>query len=157
LSQDEINKALNIWKEDFFEKTGKSSAPFENAKDMYKKIDKINYGQSTWYSFEVLYTGEDRHKPGAPSWKHGSYKVYARDTHEVLASQLASSDFNGHYDYTAHKDTEQQPDGSWKPQYTSLMSGDWAWDKLVCSCCIFCTYHYFLTVWHRMSWQRTQT
>jgi hypothetical protein len=98
---------------------------------MYCKVDEITYGRCSWTSFEVLYTGEDRDDPDAASWKRAVYKVYARDTHEALTVQLASSDFDGHYDYLAHQDFEEQPDGSRKRKFTNLMSGDWAWEKSV--------------------------
>jgi hypothetical protein len=137
------------------EKHGEPSAPFNHAQHMYDTIEEIDYGQNTWYSFEVFYKGEDRHEPGAALWKNATYKVYARDTHEVLVSQLASTDFDGHYDYTAHKDTEQQPDGSWTPKYSNLMSGDWAWNKSVCIHYVLSIPHQQLTIRCRMSLLRT--
>jgi hypothetical protein len=87
--------------------------------------------------------------------KNATYKVYTQDTHEVLVLQLASTDFDGHYNYTAHKDTEQQPDGLWTPKYSNLMSGDWAWNKLVCIHYVLSIPHQQLTIQCRMSLLRT--
>jgi hypothetical protein len=101
---------------------------------MYSKVDEITYGRCTWTSSDITYTGEDRHDPGAASWKRAAYTVFARDTHEALTSQLASSDFDGHYDYLAHQDFEEMPDGSRQRKFANLMSGDWAWKKLVSEC-----------------------
>jgi hypothetical protein len=113
-------------------KHGKACAPFENADNLCSETNSIMHGRSTWSSFDVTHTGEDCHRPGAPLWKHASHKVYALDTHKVLVLQLASLDLDGHYDYLAHKASEQQHNGTWEPKYTDLMSGDWAWNKLVC-------------------------
>jgi hypothetical protein len=68
-SCDEINKALSIWRDNYMEKHGEPSAPFNHAQHMYDTIKEIDHGQNTWYSFKVFYKGEDHHKPGAALWK----------------------------------------------------------------------------------------
>jgi hypothetical protein len=130
-SRDEINEALRIWADSFRERTGMAWSPFADVDHMHDTIDKISLGKCTWYDFEVNYTGDDRDHPQAPSWKRASYRVYARDTLEALKSQLASPDFNGHYDYSARQDFTQDSSGTWERKLTNLMTGDWAWKKSV--------------------------
>jgi hypothetical protein len=130
-SREDINEALRIWAASYLERSGAAWSPFTDVDDMYANIDKISLGKSTWYNFEVKYTGDDRDHPQAPSWKQASYTIYARDTLEALKSQLASPDFDGHYDYFARQDFTQQSGGTWERKFSNFMTGDWAWKKSV--------------------------
>jgi hypothetical protein len=62
--------------------------------------------------------------------------MFARDTHEALTLQLAGSSFDDHYDYLAHQDFKEKLDGSRQQRFTNLMSGNWAWKKLVSICIV---------------------
>ena len=51
-----------------------------------------------------------------------SYDLVARDIRSVLHTQIACTDFNGHWDYVPFREFNNDGDRVW----TNLMSGEWA-------------------------------
>lgn len=58
-----------------------------------------------------------------------TYELSVRDVLLLLEKQLATSDFNGHFDTFPF--TEFTPEGH--RVWSNLMSGDWAYKEGVCS------------------------
>ncbi|KAI0065531.1 hypothetical protein BV25DRAFT_1868788 [Artomyces pyxidatus] len=90
-----------------------------------RTIDEIPFGEASWHSFKVRYTGEVTH--ASPSWKRRTYEVHTRDAMTVLRNMLASPDFNGKWNHTPYEEYVRSDDGQRSRRYSNVMSGRWAW------------------------------
>jgi hypothetical protein len=87
---------------------------------MYMTIDQIQQGSNPWKTTPFHYQGILPSNP--PKWMTRSYDLVARDICSVLHTQIACTDFNGHWDYVPFREFNNDGDCVW----TNLMSGEWA-------------------------------
>ena len=133
-----INTALDHWLATVV-KEGGESIPWSSAQEMYNTIDAIREGDASWQTIKVKYTGPLPSDGPTPRWMHEEYELCFRDLQELLHEQMASSEFDGHFDYVPYKEFDRKGDRTW----SNLMSGDWAWTQSVHSFhlpCKFLTY-----------------
>ncbi|KAH9846008.1 hypothetical protein C2E23DRAFT_872599 [Lenzites betulinus] len=86
-------------------------------------IDSIEYGESTWRTFAVRYSGPIC--ANSPSWKREVYYVHARDTLRVAELLAASPDFRNKFDIAPYEEFT----GADCRRVSDLMSGQWAYRK----------------------------
>ena len=87
---------------------------------MYAAIDQIQQGSNPWKTTLFRYQGPLPSDP--PKWMTRSYELVTRDIRSVLHSQIARTDFDGHWDYIPFMEFNNDGDRVW----TNLMSGEWA-------------------------------
>jgi len=103
--------------------------PFTNHKDLYHVIDNTCVGDVKWKGFNVGFNGEQQDGDSAP-WMSDSYEVWYRDPREVVHNMLASSEFVDEMDYVPYQEYNASND---QRRWQDFMSGDWAWEQVVCS------------------------
>ncbi len=121
MSQNDVNKLMDLWSASLLQAGSDSGAPFANVKDMHDIIDEIKHGDAPWYSFTVKYSGVIPDKD-APKWMTDTFEVCARDTNLVVANLLKNTDFDGEFEYSCYCEF----DANGKRQYCNFMSGEFA-------------------------------
>jgi hypothetical protein len=99
--------------------------PWKSANEMYAAIDQIQQGSNPWKTTLFCYQGPLPSDP--PKWMTRSYELVTRDIRSVLHSQIACTDFDGHWDYIPFMEFNNDGDRVW----TNLMSGEWAAKQVV--------------------------
>jgi hypothetical protein len=100
--------------------------PWKNADDMYATIDLIQVGHVPWITHTFQYSGP-RPNGTCPQWMDETYELSVCDVLLLLEKQLATPDFNGHFNTFPF--TEFTPEGH--RVWSNLMSGDWAYKEAV--------------------------
>jgi len=124
LSQRKINHILELWAATLVPHN--DSPPITNHLDLHQQIDTIGLGDVQWEHDYLKYKGPLPITARHPEWKTAEYDVWYRDPREVIKNILARPDFNGHVDYGAYQEFNNE-----KRQYGNMMSGDWAWRQSV--------------------------
>jgi len=119
-----IDKALDLWAATVVEFGG--DTPWKNSKELYATIDTIQRGDSPWKVCNIQYQGP-RPQGTPPKWMTQTYKLCARDTHQVLHHQLETTHFKDSINLTPYR----QFDGNGQRTWSNLMSADWAWTQVV--------------------------
>jgi len=128
LSQRKINHILELWAATLVPHN--DSAPIANHLDLHRQIDVISLGDVQWEHDYLKYKGPLPAATRHPEWKTVEYDIWYRDPREVIKNILARPDFNGHVDYGAYQEFNNE-----KRQYGNMMSGDWAWRQSVRFAC----------------------
>jgi hypothetical protein len=92
---------------------------------MYATIDQIQQGSNPWKTTPFNYQGCSR--DDSPKWMTRSYDLVTRDIRSVLHTQIACTDFNGHWDYVPFMEFGNDGDRAWG----NLMSGEWVANQAV--------------------------
>lgn len=100
--------------------------PWKNADDMYATINSIQVEDVPWITHTFQYSGPQP-DGSCPQWMGDTYELSVRNVLLLLEKQLATSDFNGHFD--AFSFTEFTPEGH--RVWSNLMSGDWTYQEVV--------------------------
>ena len=102
--------------------------PWNSAKELYDTIDSIQASNTPWKTYNFTYKGP---KPdgAAPQWMEQEYELNMRDILAVVEQQLATSEFDGKFDYTPYQEFGPNGERVW----LNLMSGHWAWKQGVSS------------------------
>ncbi|KDQ58372.1 hypothetical protein JAAARDRAFT_128445 [Jaapia argillacea MUCL 33604] len=98
---------------------------YHSCADLEATIDAIEYGEASWTSFKVRYTGEIT--PQSPSWKQEEFVVHTRDSLSVIRSMVGSVDFDGSFDYIPFEEFTAPDCQRW----SNFMSGRWAFKKAI--------------------------
>ncbi|KAI0289302.1 hypothetical protein BC826DRAFT_1092819 [Russula brevipes] len=124
-SEAQINRALDHWLASTLLAGGDAgNIPWRNAREMYATIDSIKEGPAPWTTVKFRYTGPlPAGKP--PKWMLETYSLCFRDPHIVLLNQIASPDFQDHFNYAPYMQFNAKRDRVW----SNLMSGSWAWEE----------------------------
>ena len=101
--------------------------PWHSAEDLYKTINSIKAGNTPWKTYKFCYAGPKPSGP-IPQWMEQEYELNAWDALVLIEHQLATSDFDGNFDYAPYQ--EFGPDG--EHVWSNLMSSYWAWKQGVC-------------------------
>jgi hypothetical protein len=99
--------------------------PWKSASNMYATIDQIQQGNNPWKITPFHYQGPLPSDP--PKWMTRSYDLVACNIRSVLHTQIACTDFNGHWDYVPFMEFDNDGDYVW----TNLMSGKWVAKQVV--------------------------
>ncbi len=110
MSQNEVNKLMELWAASFLQAESDASAPFANSKEMLEIIDSVSQGDAPWTSFEIRYSGDIPDNP--PKWMTDSYEVCVRDVNVVVANLLKNTDFNGDFEYVPYKELTTSINGA---------------------------------------------
>jgi hypothetical protein len=78
------------------------------------------------------------------------YEVWFWDIHDILNAQLSNPNFNGHIDYSPKYVHDKKGDCV----FNDLMSGQWAWEQVVCGCYSLQTINF--TYLFRIYWPKSQ-
>jgi hypothetical protein len=114
-----------LWAAHSFSHAG--TPPFANHDDLHDVIDGITEGNAPWHSFNVAYNGPFPENNVA-GWMTEQYEVWHRDPRQVVHQLLSNPEFNGHFDYTPHRQFEDN-----QRRWSDFMSGNWAWKQAVCN------------------------
>ncbi|KAN0128104.1 hypothetical protein V8E53_014085 [Lactarius tabidus] len=123
-SANNIQRGLDLWRATVMRhQTDNDSpgVPWKTTKEMYDSIDLISVGRGGWTTYELSYCGP-RPDGIPPRWMQETYELNVRDVLSVFEEQLASKEFDGHFEYTPYEEYDQA--GS--RIYSNLMSGNWA-------------------------------
>ncbi len=120
MSQNDVNKLMDLWSASLLQAGSDAGAPFANHKDMHSVIDEIKHGDAPWYSFKIKYSGPMPENP--PKWMTDTYEVCARNTNVVVANLMKNTDFDGEFEYSSYR--EFDADG--KLRLGNFMSGEFA-------------------------------
>jgi hypothetical protein len=126
-SEAQINRALDHWLASTLLAGGDAdSIPWRKAQEMYATINSIKEGPAPWMTVKFKYTGP---LPAGipPKWMLETYRLCFRDPHAVLLNQIASPDFQDHFNYVPYVQFNAKRDRVW----LNLMSGSWAWEEAV--------------------------
>jgi hypothetical protein len=96
------------------------SVPWDNAEQLYKTIDSIDTGEIGWKALKFSYTGPKPLTP--PLWMEQSYDLNVWDVLGLLEQQLASSEFEGQFEYVPFQEFNSEDNCV----YSHLMSAFWA-------------------------------
>ncbi len=129
-SERDINEGLDLWLASIIKNNSdsNSSVPWNSAEELYDTIDSIQAGDTPWKTYKFTYNSP---KPDGvvPQWMEQEYELNTCDVLAVVEQQLATSEFDGSFDYTPYQ--EFGPDG--ERMWSNLMSGHWAWKEAVSS------------------------
>ena len=130
MSASNINTLLDLWAATLL-KHGNTPL-FANHSDLYSAIDFTPLGDVPWQNFSLKYGGElpDDGDP-IPEWMTSEYEVWFRDPRIIIQNMVGNPD----YDKSVDTAPVQVFNGNGTCEYQNLMSGDWAWDKVVCFSC----------------------
>ena len=103
---------------------GTDGAFYTNADDLYETIDSIPYGDASWRTFTISYTGPLA--PDAP-WKHEKYVVHTRDALTVLENMANCPEFDGSWEYVPY----EKYIGQNNREFRNFMSGRFAYKQAV--------------------------
>ncbi|KAH9951837.1 hypothetical protein B0H21DRAFT_843134 [Amylocystis lapponica] len=122
-SKGDIDQLLRIWAaKNVLDETGQGPI-FEDSEDLLNIIDSIEYGESTWDSFQVKYTGHV--DADSPAWKREAHTVHTRNSLGVARNMVTSADFHSRFDYSAFEEYTAPNTRRW----SNVMSGRWAYKK----------------------------
>jgi hypothetical protein len=129
-SAGDIDKLFQQWQDRSILKTGVDITPYPSHREMYRTIDDVPYGDSTWSAFSSQYDGPV--EPGNEEWKQATYTFHSRNALDVVRQICSNPRFDGHFDYVAHKKFERDARTSrWERRFRNVMSGQWAWRQSV--------------------------
>ena len=126
LSQRKIDNLLELWAATLIPHG--DSPPIINHKDLHQQIDAIELGTVRWESACLKYDRPLPETTRPAEWMTTTYDVWYRNPREVIKSLLARPDLDGHVDYSAYQEFNDD-----QRQYSNLMSGEWAWKQSVCT------------------------
>lgn len=126
MSAGDIDTLLQLWAESH--KDCGCPAPFQNHRETYQKIDSIKVGDVPWDSFTLRYEGEQP-ELNTPPWMKTEYQVWYRDPRLVIKNIFSNPDFKDGIDYAPYISTNADNNRI----YHNFMSGEWAWERAVCS------------------------
>lgn len=124
LSQKKIDHLLELWAATLVPHN--DSVPIANHPNLHRQIDAIGLGNVRWEHTCLKYKGSLPAATRHPEWKTTEYDVWYRDPREVIKNILGRPDLEGHVDYAAYQEFNDE-----KRQYGNMMSGDWAWRQSV--------------------------
>jgi hypothetical protein len=81
--------------------------PWKTTKEMYDSIDSISVGRGGWTTYELSYCGP-RPDGIPPRWMQETYELNVRDILSVFEEQLASKEFDSHFDTRHMKSMTRQ-------------------------------------------------
>ena len=146
----QIDTLLEIWGASLLELGG--NPLFTNHTDLYHVIDSMSAGDVKWENFKVTYKrkqdrqdesdelvevvelaaqdGQDgQDEPEAP-WMSDVYDVWYRDPRQVVHNLLGRTDIKDEMDFVPYREFDATND---QRRWEDFMSGDWAWDEVVCT------------------------
>ena len=129
-SAEAIQEGLDLWRATVSNSGADADScdevPWRNARDMYDTIDSIAVGGVDWTTYRLSYNGP-RPSGTVPRWMVEEYELNFRDVLSVFEEQLASKEFDGHFDYTPYEEYDEK--GS--RIYSNFMSGNWVFREAV--------------------------
>lgn len=125
LSQRKVDRLLELWAATLIPHG--DSLPIVNHQDLHQQIDAIKLGSAQWENTRLKYEGDIPETTRPPEWKTAHYDVWHRNPHEVVKDILSRPDLDGHVDYAAYQEFNDE-----QQQYGNVMSGDWVWSQSVC-------------------------
>ena len=124
LSQKKIDHIFELWAATLVPHG--DSAPFTDHMDLHQQINAIDLGSVRWEHTCLKYEAPLPETTRHPEWMTTEYDVWYRNPRQVIKNILARPDLDGHIDYAAYKEFNDE-----KRQYGNMMSGDWAWRQSV--------------------------
>ena len=124
LSQKKIDHLLELWAATLVPHN--DTVPITNHPNLHRQIDAIGLGNVRWEHTCLKYEGSLPTTTRHPEWKTMEYDIWHRDPRQVIKNILARPDLEGHVDYAAYQEFNDE-----KRQYGNMMSGDWAWRQSV--------------------------
>lgn len=118
-SAKKIKHGLDLWQASIFHEGSLRRVPWRNAKELYKTIDSIQTGAAPWSTVHFKYNGPKPEDP--PRWMLDTYELNLRDILVVAEQLLATSEFDGNFDYVPYKEFNNNNERV----YSNLMSGFW--------------------------------
>ncbi|KAI0350129.1 hypothetical protein OH77DRAFT_1573834 [Trametes cingulata] len=100
-----------------------AQALFDSADDLLNHIDALPFGEQSWTSFRLRYSGPV--DANSPSWKRHEYVVHTRNALQVAKNIAGSADFLHTWDYTPFEEYV----GEGCRRFSNLMSAQWAYRK----------------------------
>lgn len=101
-SVDDLNALLRILREKNEVDGNDNPAIFDDHDHFLEFIDAIPYGEATWHTFAIRYTGPVA--ADSPSWKRQTFIIHARDPRDVFSNMISSPEFAKRWDYKAYKE-----------------------------------------------------
>jgi Plavaka transposase len=130
-SVDDIREGLDLWHaaviKHVLDHDMLEGVPWDNAEQLYATIDSIDAGEIGWKTLRFSYAGMKPLTP--PQWMEQTYDLNLRDMLGLLEQQLASTEFDGQFEYTPFQEFDSKGDHV----YSHLMSAFWANREAVCS------------------------
>ncbi|KAI9431742.1 hypothetical protein F5148DRAFT_961815, partial [Russula earlei] len=123
-SADDIQMGLDLWCAAVIKHASDhdllEGVPWDNAEQLYATIDSIYAREIGWKTLQFTYTGP---KPSTPlQWMEKTYDLNLQDVLGLLEQQLASTEFEGQFEYTPFQEFDFNGDCV----YSHLMSAFWA-------------------------------
>ena len=123
-SAHDIHEGLDLWRATVIKHESEhgqcDEVPWGSADELYATIDSITTGGVAWKTCAFQYTGPK--PPTPPQWMEKTYKLNLRNVLTVLEQQMASTEFNGQFEYTPYEEYDCK--GDWV--HSHLMSAYWA-------------------------------
>ena len=128
-SKDDIVELLRVIAAHNLEHGADVPPMFLNVDDFHATIDSITAGVDTqWHSAAFRFTGPI--DDASPAWKRHEYVLHFRKGLDTVKAMVASTDFNGKFDYVPYEEYIDGPSGKVR-RFSNLMSGQWAHNKAV--------------------------
>jgi hypothetical protein len=124
-SSKKIKRGLDLWQASIFREGSLRRVPWRNAEELYETIDSIQAGVAPWKVKNIRYNGLKPEDP--PHWMLDTYELNFRDILVVVKQLLATSEFDGNFDYVPYREFNSGD----KRVYSNLMSGFWAFNHAV--------------------------
>lgn len=124
-SERHINTGLDLWQAAILKAGSDTPLPWSSAKEMYVTINAIQEGDTPLKTIHIKYSGPI--SPNLPRWMTETYELCTHDSHKLLHNQLSTTDFAGALNYKSYCQFDHKDNCVW----SNLMSGDWAWNKVV--------------------------
>lgn len=125
-SECHVNTGLDLWQAATLKAGNNVPLPWSLAKEMYSTIDAIQEGDAPFKTICLKYSGPI--SPNPPCWMTETYELCTCDSHKLLHNQLYTTDFAGAFNNKPYCQFDHKGDRVW----SNLMSGDWAWNEVVC-------------------------
>jgi hypothetical protein len=128
-SASDIYMGLDLWRATVIKHESKHKSkprssgdgvPWSSAEQLYATIDSVTTGDIGWKTCSFRYNGPK--PPTLPQWMENTYELNVRDVLAVLEQQMASTEFNGQFEYMPYEEYDHK--GS--RVYSHLMSVYWA-------------------------------
>ena len=124
MSAGRIDKLMNL-----LATLNQGQPPFASHQELYSLIDAIKEGDIAWNSFSIAYNGAiPQDGQPTPPWMMDLHEIWFQDPLQVIEAQIGNPEFKNMIDISP-----KQVYHKGKCQYEDLMSGNWAWDQVVCS------------------------
>jgi len=94
---------LDLWLTSIIKNKAHGDIPWHSAEDLYKTIDSIQAGNIPWKTYKFRYAGLKPSGP-IPRWMEQEYELNAWDTLASAEHQLATSAFDGNFDYAPYQE-----------------------------------------------------